>query len=280
MNEGTIGTGYYVGIGYDDQLRRVSALSTTNVTGFEFDTTNDRDIIRRVHLGTATVGSAQIADASITNAKIANLAVTSAKINDFSFNQGTGGTLTLGGTNNGNGVLSVNNSAGTNVVTLNNNGLTVTNGLITVQNDSGSTVIDSKGLNSLATFQSVAFTYGGTQTITNTEADITNTTGTIVVTRQSNYLFLTNVDNTLVFSTTNGANQVYFNLNGTNQSPSGRMGATHAQAHNTTLETTIALTHLITLATGTHTIKLRMSNNNAAGATVESASLVYIALGA
>src|SRR3990167_8720772 len=132
---GTVGTGYYVGIGYDDHLRRVTALQANNVTGFEFDTTNDRDIIRKVHVGTAIIGSAQIENASITTAKIQDAAITSAKIDNFSFNQGTGGTLTLGGTNNGDGVLNVNNSVGSNVVTLNNTGLTITNGSVTIQND-------------------------------------------------------------------------------------------------------------------------------------------------
>lgn len=150
---------------------------------------------------------------------------------------------------------------------------------IEVQNSVGSTVVDTSGVNSFLNFAGTALTYGGTQSIINTEADITSTTGTIVVSRQTQFLFLINVDSTLVYSTTNGANTVYFNLNGTNQTPFGRMGATHAQAHNTTLEASIAFYNIQTLAAGTHTVKLRLANNNASGATVEAAQLVYLSLG-
>ena len=277
---GTIGTGYYVGIGYDDHLRRITALSTDITTGFEFDTQNDRDIIRKVHMGTAIIGSAQIEDASITNAKIANLAVTSAKINDFSFNQGTGGTLTLGGTNNGNGLLNVQNQAGANIVTLNNTGMTVTDGSILIQNSSGSSVIDSNGVNSLTNFQSNAFVLSGTQTITNTESDINNTTGTIIVGRSSKYLFITNVNADLVYGgTTAKSNIVYFNLDGTNQDPVAKVNGFNGDGQNTILKTTYGLTHLVTLDPGTHVVKLRLKNDNAGGANISDASLVYVALG-
>lgn len=140
----------YGSIGYDLYLVKNSALTNEIVTGFDFDSANDRDVIRKVHLGTGVIGSLQIQDAAITNAKI----------NDFSFNKGTGGTLTLGGTNNGSGLLNVQNSSGSNVVTLNNTGLTVNNGSITIQNSGGTAVVDSRGLVSAAnfTFQSISGT--------------------------------------------------------------------------------------------------------------------------
>lgn len=150
---------------------------------------------------------------------------------------------------------------------------------VEIQNSSGNSVVDTTGVSSSINFPGNALTYGGTQSIVNTEADITSTLGTIVLTREAKYLFLINVDSTLTYSTTNGQNTVYFNLNGTNQTPFGRMGATHASAHNTIMEASIAFYQVHTLAAGTHTVKLRLANNNAAGATVEAAQLVYVGLG-
>jgi len=224
--------------------------------------------------------------------------IRSQHISNLSFNKLHGGTLHLGNLNNVDGVFELQNSAGSKIVTMGTNGIKVTNGLgtnivtvdstgilvntgsIVVKNSAGSTIIDSSGLNSISSFPSAAFTAGAGQTIVNTESDIGTTTGTIVTARSSKYLFLSNVSSDLVFSTTTGVNEVFFNLNGTNQSPSGQMGGNHGSGHNTILNSTIALSHLITLGAGTHTIKLRLKNNNAAGATILGASLVYVALGA
>lgn len=50
--------------------------------------------------------------------------ITNTFLGNFSFNKGTGGTLTLGGTSNGNGVLLIKNSSGTVIVEGNNVGHT------------------------------------------------------------------------------------------------------------------------------------------------------------
>ncbi len=110
--------------------------------GVDFDLNNDNNIIT----------SLKLKDLSVTTAKIDNLAVTAAKINDFSFNSGAGGTLTLGGTANGNGVMKVNNSLGSAIVTADNAGILVEGGNIVVKNADNTTIIDTEGIVSTASF--------------------------------------------------------------------------------------------------------------------------------
>jgi len=71
------------------------------------------------------VGTAAIANGAILEAKIGNLAVTNAKINDISFTKASGGTLTLGGSANVNGVFSLKNSSDAEVIAMDNTGIRV-----------------------------------------------------------------------------------------------------------------------------------------------------------
>jgi len=73
----------------------------------------------------------QFEDGVISNAKIRQATIGSAQIGTISFTQVSGGTATLGGTANGDGLLTVNNAGGTEVVRLDNTGITITAGTIT-----------------------------------------------------------------------------------------------------------------------------------------------------
>lgn len=128
------------------------------VRGIDFDLNNDRGIIP----------SAKIKDASITTAKIADLAVTSAKIDSFSFNQGAGGTIALGGTANGDGVMLVKDSSGVTKVTADNTGLVITGGKLTFLNTVGGTVVDSQGVVSSTVFATDDVTDLSVRTTTST----------------------------------------------------------------------------------------------------------------
>lgn len=66
----------------------------------------------------------------ISSAKIRRAQIGTAQIGTISFNQVNGGTATLGGTTNGNGLLTVKTSAGVEVVRLDNTGITITAGSI------------------------------------------------------------------------------------------------------------------------------------------------------
>ena len=67
----------------------------------------------------------------ISSAKIRKAQIGSAQIGQISFSQLAGGTATLGGVGNGDGLLTVNNAGGTQVVRLDNTGITITSGTIT-----------------------------------------------------------------------------------------------------------------------------------------------------
>lgn len=94
-------------------------------------------------------------------------AVTNYNLQNFSFGKGSGGTITLGGTVNGNGYFQIKNASGSVIVTGDNTGLTVSSGSITVNSSNGTTVIDALGLNSANNFYS-DFASGGAFNTTNT----------------------------------------------------------------------------------------------------------------
>ena len=134
--------------------------TTRGTMGYQWDTTADRGMIHTM----------QIRDASITNAKISN----------FNFNQGTGGTLTLGGTANGNGVLRVLTSSDGTAVVANNNGLSGYGGSITILNTTDGTVLDKLGVvNSTLFTQSVITKEAGFNQEFTGSSDVSVTDGTI-----------------------------------------------------------------------------------------------------
>lgn len=73
-------------------------------------------------------------------------------IENFTFDKGQGGTLTLGGMNNTNGSLSVKDSSGNTIITLDNTGETINNGKLTIKDNTGTTIIDGTGLVSSSNF--------------------------------------------------------------------------------------------------------------------------------
>lgn len=66
----------------------------------------------------------------ISSAKIQRASIGTAQIGTISFSQIKGGTAVLGGISDGDGLLTVNNAGGTEVVRLDNNGITITAGTI------------------------------------------------------------------------------------------------------------------------------------------------------
>lgn len=142
------------------------------VGGYDFDTDNERGVIR----------SMQIRDASITNAKIGTAAIGTANIGTLSFNEISGGTATLGGTLNGDGVLSVRNAGGTEVVRADKDGIVVTA-------NNGTTIIDGTGLVSTANFISNYVAQNSDQTTTSTSyTDLSGLSTTFTTTRTTNIL--------------------------------------------------------------------------------------------
>jgi hypothetical protein len=150
-----------------------------NVSSLDFDNIYERDVIRSSH------------------------------IKDFTFNAGTGGTLTLGGTENGNGFLIVRNAAGGTICTIDNTGITVTTGSITINNSAGSTIIDQYGLKSSTSFIPV-YESMADGTIVGTTPYTVGTIGTLSLARNTSIMFTLRgylADKEVVTTTVNSVNQ-------------------------------------------------------------------------
>lgn len=83
----------------DDLLRQIAWLKART------------DKIERMLKG-EQVGTARIADAAIDTAKIKDAAITNAKIDSLEWDKAQGGTATLGGIDNGDGILTVKDGNG------------------------------------------------------------------------------------------------------------------------------------------------------------------------
>lgn len=123
----------------DDLLRQIAWLKART------------DKIERMLKG-EQVGTARIADAAINTAKIEDAAITNAKIANLTWDKAQGGTATLGGLDNGDGILNVKNSAGEDIVILDKDGIAIKNGKLTIENENSSIFIDEKGLVSSVVF--------------------------------------------------------------------------------------------------------------------------------
>lgn len=71
------------------------------------------------------VGSRAIQDASITNAKIGTAAIGTANIGTLTFNQISGGTATLGGSVNGDGLMIIKDDTDAEISRVDNTGFSV-----------------------------------------------------------------------------------------------------------------------------------------------------------
>lgn len=201
--------------------------------------------------------------------------VTTQKIRDFSFNSGQGGTLTLGGSGNGNGILRVLDSGGTQRVVFGNTGGTITNGNLVLINDSGGTILDNKGvLNQTVLTSSVAsISSGGTQNIIGTAPTIfTGSTLSFSLERTQNILFLADVitysNGTTSF---NGNGQI--NINGVEQ---GRWAENYSVPSSLMSDSIHSLNQL---SAGTHTFTLSATPSSAGTIVVYQWRMTYIIVG-
>lgn len=243
----------------DDLLRRIAWLNA------------EVDKIKRMLKG-EQMGTARIADAAITNAKIS----------DLTWDKAQGGTATLGGLNNVDGVLSVLDNAGVEKVVLDKDGLLIKSGKLEIQNDGDVVTMDAKGIRSTSNFTKIS---GGNASLnqsipTTAGTDVTGATLTLPTLDRDTVAFIfAQVTSYLVEDASNKCNgfvSIFLNGNEASEtriqlfsgSITGRTGAAH---------------YLVTLPAGTHTVKLRAVVNVLAGTTatmtVYGYNLSYALLG-
>lgn len=78
--------------------------------------------------------------------------ISSARIKNLRWDKGQGGSLTLGGLNDVNGVLSLLNAAGDEKILLDKDGILIRDGNIIIENEDSTTILDQTGLVSSANF--------------------------------------------------------------------------------------------------------------------------------
>jgi hypothetical protein len=215
--------------------------------------------------------------------------VTGAKLGNFSFNAGTGGTISLGGTLNGNGYLEVKDSSGSVIVNVNNNGITVTGGSVSIKNSAGTTILDGTGLVSGASFASDGTVdSSGRTTQSSSPVDLSNTSLTFTLSRQAKVFlnFLAVAGFNPIDTNDVMAGNVFMNIDGADDSfpPGMYAGAvfTASSFVNSSIKETLAYSQIKTLSAGSHTIKLRFNCSGVTGTDkfeVTQTSVMYIVLG-
>lgn len=215
------------------------------------------------------VGSRAIQDASITNAKIGTAAIGTANIGTLSFNQIHGGTATLGGTLDGDGVLSISNSAGSEVVRGDKDGITVKTSL-------GTSIIDGNGLISVNNFLSgIVTSQSGTAIAGNINETDIGVSINVSVSRQSRVYVswgaaLQNSDAPSHYSS------LSLNIGGTSYSGVGVLSA----AGGTNLPISVSASGINTIPSGTTTYKLQIQSTHNGGTMQASACFInYLILG-
>lgn len=201
--------------------------------------------------------------------------VTTQKIRDFSFNNGQGGTLTLGGQNNGNGILRVLDNGGTQRVAFGNTGGTITNGNLVLLNDSAGTTLDNKGVvnQTLLTYSAATRQDGGTQAVIGTVPTVfTNGTLSIVVERQQTILFLADIK-TYNLGTQAFTGNGHININGAEQERWVEL-----YSENTGIMTDSIHT-LAQLSAGTHSYTLSATPSSAGTIIVYGWRMSYVIIG-
>jgi len=247
----------YTNLGLDNKLQPINSPISDNaekkVTAYDFNSNYERNTI------------------------------TAMNIQNFSFNSGEGGTLSLGGPGNGNGVLSVSDTGGTEHVRLDNTGLTVSDGSITLKNASGTSFVDSSGLVAAAiTNYGTTYTFGTgiVTTVSGTSASDTNyATISVVVARNTPVLFLGDVTSDVW--TANPGGTSYFRgylytkmkLNGTLISQNIMKSELTAGSDDNTGNMPMSLHSFNILTAGTHSVTLGGSISYQAGLGTPSAQI-------
>lgn len=240
----------YTNLGLNSNLRANNSLSENKQEGQDAATFDA--IVER-----AVITNAKIADASIDNAKLGTAVIGTANIGTLSFNEISGGTATLGGTNNGNGLLSLQAANGTEIVKLDNTGLTINQGSMTIKDTNGTTIMDSTGLVSTANFANGGTTDTNEFNTTSTSyVDVTNMSLTIPLTRTANVLVgggATGRRNSTVDSATAF---LVIDIGGTIQG--GVMDVSGVLTSDGRHNTSVFNSSIVSLNAGTYTAKLRL----------------------
>jgi len=226
----------------------------------------------------------------IDSVRIKDAAITNAKIDSLTWDKGQGGTLSLGGAANVDGVLSLKDASDVEKILFDKDGITITDGKITVKDSSDTTIIDAFGLVSTANFANDSVSASNVISTTSTSFidvdSITLTTPTL--SREANILILFTVQ--AAINTSDGSSGDWFvlfilDIDGVEQIANyiGQGGSKSAGGDQNGVGWMTPTIHAITsLAAGSHVIKVKWEvvNNSGTGkAYAMKRTLSYVLLG-
>lgn len=217
------------------------------------------------------------------------------KIKTFNFSAGFGGTLTLGGTANGNGLMLVKDSSGDTIVTVDNAGIVIEGGNLVVKNSSNTTIIDTAGLVSTANFPTDEVVSASTNTTTSESAtDLPGSTlDSFVLTRTAKVLVLSSVQarndafgvdgsnvTAIVHDSASGEVLSYPILTYTYLTDIDETSGTVTGWSYDTAASFFTAGVVLDMNAGTHTLKLQYNRNGSSGTAIVSFyQLAYVVLG-
>lgn len=275
----------------DENLISKDSPAINQTNSYEFNSVNDKNIIGDYNLGTFTANKIVAGTIDAGSIAVTNLNASNITSGTMSFNRASGGTLVLGGTTNGNGLMEVRNAAGGTVITMDNTGITVNDGSIVVKNSGSVTLLDNVGLVSAANFPfTIVSGTAGQQTANGTAwVDITGMTTDIVLTRAQQIYFFCKFrggDTEGDITTTNAPNcKVRLLVGGTEIDTTSMPSAVRDDgAGGVSFHFTVgAISAVVTVAAGTTTAKMQFSSTSSGKEVRTSAAdseLVYFKLGA
>lgn len=198
------------------------------------------------------------------------LAVKNRNVESLTFDKAQGGTLTLGGVDNVSGLMQVKDESGNVIVQNDNTGILVNTGKVTIKDTDSSTVIDASGIVSTTQFLAASVQGSGSQSTDSTSyQNVSGVTVDFTLNRTQNVLLFGEF---LAYTETTGYPKVKCLVDSTmvGVETYGGWMQTHVQ-------------EIISLAAGSHTLKLQFKVGSSGGETVtivRSSSLVgYVALG-
>jgi hypothetical protein len=228
----------------------------------------------------------------VTTPKVKDGAITSEKVDSISFNQASGGTITLGGAGNGNGILRVLNSANVQKVTISNSGVAVIDGNISISNAVGTTILDSTGVVSTTNFPRDQIFSDVTNSTTGTTAvDLPGATlDSFILSRAANvYITMSAWGYNNGFGNDGHSVRVVCNdnIDGNlitypifGQWVLSSIDFAGSTASNSFDEQAVTMGVIQNLSAGTHTLKLQYYASTGGTATVGAFLLSYLVLGA
>lgn len=212
-----------------------------------------------------------VGDNRVEQRRVMADSIASRNIKNLSFDKARGGTLTLGGENNGNGIMVVKDESDNNRVTVDKDG-------IVIKDSTNTTMLDATGLVSTVSFVNSGTTNSSLITTSTSFSDLSGSDITFTLIRSAVVLITASTEIFLTESVGNtGDGRVAIFVDSVEQTPGININSGNNASR------TSSLTLVRTLSAGSHTIKLRGKIVTVSAGTPQltanAAALSYISLG-